>query len=169
MKKVLLLCLVVILTISSMGCGFIDRLTLMPRKYKKDGLTISLPGVFKENTEVEASWGYNSCYESNNIVIYTIKDSFSEKKRLEELTIDDYASLIYKANYSKDLNGIVKIDGLTTIEYEDIMKESNVTYISFVTLFKGKDAFWIVQFMCPKEMYDTYKPDFIKWAKTVKV
>lgn len=165
MKKVLLICIIAILTITSIGCGPVNEL-FRNKKFKKDGLTITLPKAFKENNDEEYSQ-YTVCYESNNILIVAIKEEFSKFEQLESMTLDEYTALVYRANSSKALTGIVKIEGLTTIEYEEDI--DNDTYKYFTTTFKGKDAFWIVQFACQEDKYDTYKPDFIKWAKTVKV
>lgn len=37
----------------------------------------------------------------------------------------------------------------------------------FNTAYESDDAFWLVQFFCTEDDYDSNKADFIKWAKTV--
>ena len=41
-------------------------------------------------------------------------------------------------------------------------------YHYFAVLFKGEDAFWMVQFAVPEADITEYRPLFIDWAKTIE-
>ena len=57
-------------------------------------------------------------------------------------------------------------DGVEYYEYTDFdLLSDSYKYLS--TAYESDDAFWLVQFCCDVDDYDSNKADFIKWAKTV--
>ena len=64
------------------------------------------------------------------------------------------------------MTAVLHEDGVTYLEYT--AESDGDTFKYFAAVFKGSDAFWLVQFACDVEEYDGYKSYFISWAKTVE-
>ena len=61
----------------------------------------------------------------------------------------------------------VEADGFITFTTEATANDVTFTYLGFI--FKGSDSFWVVQMYSEKENFETAKPVFMNWAKTVTV
>ena len=159
MKRIISALLVALLMFSLVSCVGESAKT-----FTSNGMSITLTNAFKENTYE----GYTVCYESKDAAVFVLKEAFSLQEDMSEMSLDDYAKLVYSANASKSPSEISKEDGLTFIEYDFHSEEENQTYSYFTTMFKGTDAFWIVQFISKKEAYDAKRQNFVDWAKTVE-
>lgn len=159
MKKILCCLLVVLFLFSLTACG-----TASPKEFTSNGMTVTLTDAFKE-----ASYeGYTVCYESKDVAVFVLKESFSIQEGFGDLSVDDYAELVYTANASKNPNAVAKEDGLTVMEYSFLNEQENKTYSYYSAMFKGTDAFWLVQFACVEENYEAKRDTFVEWAKTVE-
>jgi len=159
MKKILSCMLVVLLLLSFAACG-----SNSVKEFTSNGMTITLTDGFKK-TNYE---GYTVCYDSKDVAVFVLKESFSLQEGLSDMSVDDYAELVKSANASKKPSAISKKNGLTSMEYKFLNEEENQTYRYYSAMFKGPDAFWLVQFACKEELYDAKKDTFIEWAKTVE-
>ncbi|MCL1853942.1 MAG: hypothetical protein FWF88_13140, partial [Peptococcaceae bacterium] len=82
------------------------------------------------------------------------------------LTLKQYAEMAIENN--KQDSVVREENGLISFEYQREMN-GKIT-ASFATIFKGSDAFWLVQFSCDQKDYEKYKTNkFIKWAKSFTV
>lgn len=158
MKKLLSLVLVLVLLVALVSCG-----KAQPKTFTSSGISITLTSAFKENTQA----GYTVCYESSKVAVFVLKESFSIQPGVENLTLDEYAALVRQSNASKSPTEITKQDGFCTMEYNFLNENENQTYSYYCTMFKGPDAFWLVQFACKEGDYASYKDIFADWAKTV--
>ncbi|MBR5858317.1 MAG: hypothetical protein IKZ05_00190 [Clostridia bacterium] len=160
MKKLIALLMAALMLVSFAACG-----EAKDKEFTKEGLTITLTDAFKE-----ASFeGYTVVYDSANVAVFVIKESFSLLAGFEDYTINQYAQLVHTANSSK-LPGEVKLeDGLLCFEYTYLNTDDNTTYKYFTTVFKGNDAFWTIQFCSTADKYNECKPEMIKYAKSVNV
>ncbi len=142
-----------------------------------EGISITLPKDFKvggvdlsDNPDITTTFSNTA----GTIVICTIKDLKSE---INLNSVSDYLQLqcenvpegALSFNLLTDTEGnyvLPKDDGVEYYEYNyfDIGSET----LKFLnTAYESDDAFWLVQFCCTEDDYDSNKADFIKWAKTV--
>ena len=158
MKKILSLVLTLVMLVTFASCGEAN-----PKNFSAQGMTVTLTDAFKENTQA----GYTVCYESSEVAVFILKESFSLQAGVENLTLDEYADLVRQSNASKSPTEIAKQDGFYTMEYNFLNESENQTYSYYCTMFKGTDAFWLVQFACKEGDYASYKETFLNWAKTI--
>lgn len=158
MKKIVSVLLVVLLLFSLASC-----MEPSPKEFTSNGMSITLTNKFVE-TNVQ---GYTVCYDSSNAAVFALKEAFTLQAGLSDLSLDEYAQLVYQANSSKSPNPIATENGLTIMEYSFLNTEENQTYCYLATMFKADDAFWLVQFACKENAYEAQRPQFIEWAKSV--
>jgi len=157
MKKLLATVLVLVIAISLTACA------AQPKEFSESGMTITLTTAFFENTQ----GGYTVCYDSANVAVFVLKESFSLQAGVGDMSLDDYAALVRASNASKSPSAISKADGLTSMEYSFENTSENKTYKYFCTMFKGPDAFWLVQFATLEDKYDELLPTLKEYAKSV--
>lgn len=137
--------------------------TYSPKTFTVEGMLITLTDEF---TEINMD-GFTSCFNSKNIAVFTIKESFSLIDGFEDYTIEQYADIVIKNN-NKDPESLKQENGLTYFEYSFLNPNDNVTYYYLTTLYKSDDAFWMVTFSCNDKQQEKYRETFIDWAKEVK-
>ena len=54
------------------------------------------------------------------------------------------------------------------MRYESYIEAKKTNFTYFVSLYKGTDAFWIVQFACKSSEYADYEQYVVKWARSVR-
>lgn len=160
MKKIVSFLLIALLLFSFVACN----IPVTAKDFSSNGMTITLTSEFKE-ANIE---GYTACYESKNVAVFVLKESFSLFEGAEDMSIDEYAELVRKANSSKSPSEISKSNDLVSFEYDFLNEQENQVYSYISFMYKGDDAFWLVQFACKEESYGTLIQSFIDWAKTVK-
>lgn len=164
MKKLFSLLLVAVMLLSLAGCFSTSVVDADEAVFTKAGMEITLTEGFTE-TEME---GFTACYDSTEVAVFVLKEDFSSVTGFADLSLADYADLVHQANSSKSPDAITEVDGLTTMEYDFYNEEEGNNYRYFATMFKGSDAFWLIQFASLDADYEEYKPYFIEWAKTAK-
>ena len=166
MKKLLSSILVLCAVLSLVSCSILGPVhSAAPAEFSSNGMTITLTEKFRETSYS----GYTVCYDSSEAAVFVLKESFSLQAGLKDETLDWYADLVRQNNSSKSPSEIAKADGLVSMEYEFYNAQEDVTYQYYTAMYKGSDAFWLVQFACKKELYNEYRPHFIKWAQSVDV
>lgn len=158
MKRILSLCIVLSLILSLASCN------PSPKDFSKDGMTITLTDAFSENT----MGGYTVCYDSRDVAVFVLKESFSLFAEAGITTLEEYAELVHSANALRSPGEITLRDGLTTMEYSFHNDAEGKTYKYFSVMLKGPDAFWLVQFACVDAAYDSKLESFVEWAKSVR-
>ena len=131
--------------------------------YIASGMEIQLPTEFQA---LEGT-GYTVCYEASTAAVFALRESFDLAEGVADLTLAEYADLVRVANASKSPSEVKEEEGLMLIEYTFFVESQNEDYVYLTTMFKTSDAFWMIQFACRAENYETYRPHFIKWAKSV--
>ncbi len=166
MKKILAILLVAITLVSFVGCLDTKVYDAKAKEFTKEGLVITLTEKFVE-TAVE---NYTVAFDSKEVAILALKEEFSLAEGFGDNTLEEYADLVRLANDSaQNISDVKDTEGIISFEHEAENKEENKTYRYFSAMYKGKDAFWLVQFACEESKYEEYKPYFIQWAKTVEV
>lgn len=159
MKKIISLLLVAVILVSMTSC-----MTASPKDFTCEGMTVTLTNRFKE-TQYE---GYTICYGSPDVMVIVLKESFSLQAGLDQMTLDEYANFVLQANASKSPSEITKHEGFQSMEYDFFNENENKTYSYFSTMFKGPDAFWLVQFACLEQDYEANKDMFLTYANSIK-
>lgn len=132
--------------------------------FEEKDFKITLSNSFKKG-ELESVTYY---YESDEALVTALKESFEDLSIVgisKDSTIEDYVKLIIESNEKDDhyeLKG-----NYAYFEYEATVDGSDFYYIAVT--YKGKDAFWLVNFMCTKEDKNNYKNKFLDWANSVEV
>ena len=112
-----------------------------PKNYVTDDFMIALPSVFSK-TQTEK---YAAAYTSQKIIICISKDSFDSlgTDNVTSLTPEVYAASLIVGS---KLTSTVQKDGdLVFFEYTSDADGQSRTYCDYV--YKGPDAFWLVQFV----------------------
>lgn len=164
MKKILLALTSVFIVIAMVSCSLIetDPRKGKEKKFSVDDFSITLTSVFKE-APLE---GFVAAYDGNDVAISVSKDLFSEFDYGELVTLDDYAKMLVDTNFHIFRNAeIKKADGLVYVEYTSKRDIGEVAF--FVAMYRGNDAFWLVQYDCYADEYENYRSYFIEWSKTV--
>ena len=164
MKKCIAAVLLLAMTVALTACG--GRVyDADPKEFTTSGMTITLTDAFQEITMK----GYTVCFDSSEVAVFGTRENFTTQGGFADITLENYAAMVYSNNATKSPGDVTKIDGLTTIEYAFLNEEENVTYCYFLSMYRGATAFWLVQFACKEAVYEEYRPHFIAWAKTVDV
>ena len=165
MKKILSVVLALTMLLSFASCFGSEKATEgESKKFTAEGMTITLTDSFKK-TEQE---GYTVCYSAKDVLVVALKEEFTLQEGFENLSIIEYADLVYANNASKNPSDITSEDGLTIMEYTFFNEEYDQTYEYLSVMYKSSDAFWLVQFSCVEDDYDDNRDSFIKWAKSVE-
>ncbi|WP_461247914.1 hypothetical protein [Treponema sp. R6D11] len=131
--------------------------------FTKAGMSITLNSTFYEKDYA----AYTAYYESSRAGVVTLKEEFTVFKAAgisDTISLNKYAEIVLSSN--KLDSKILTDDGLTYFTYEKEIRGKQFTY--YATVFRGKDAYWLVQFFAEKDKFESMKPDFVKMAKTVK-
>mgnify|MGYP002669826190 CR=1 FL=1 len=133
--------------------------------FSAEGMQITLTEAFSKS-EME---GYTACFDSREVAVFVLKEPFSLGEGLNELSLDDYAQMVLEANSSKSADRIEEIEGRPFMEYAFYNSDTKEEYTYLAAMYKGPDAFWMVQFSCRTGQYEQYRPFFLEWAKTVEL
>lgn len=131
-----------------------------PKVFTDGGMSITLTDEF-EAFEAE---GFDVAYDSNQIAVLSLEETFASAPGAEDLTVEEYAELVLEVNGQ---NEELKTDnGLVYYEYL-AEGDNKVMYHYTVFLFKETDAFWIVQFATYEGKAETHRETIMEWAKSV--
>ena len=159
MRKFLSLLLVTVMLFGLTSC-----MKASPKDFTCEGMTVTLTNRFKEaNYE-----GYTVCYESLDMMVIVLKESFSLQAGLDQMTLDEYAKLVRQTNASRSPSEITKHEKFQSMEYTFLNEQEKQTYSYFTTMFKGPDAFWMIQFVSKEKDYASHKDTFLEFANSVK-
>ncbi len=158
MKKLLaiILCLAALLSLSA--CG-------ETKTYREGGFSIKLPKTL-ERAEKER---YDLYLEDGDLFVWVIKDDFSAEDGMDTWALDMYLGTLGVLNEAYTPTPVTEENGIIYFEYNAFNEAKAKTFTYLTTAYKASDAFYMVQFVCEDNEYETYKPQFMEWAKTVKV
>lgn len=145
-----------------------------------EGISITLPKDFEvgklnlsDNPDITTTFSNSA----GTIAILVIKELKSEVDENNEYSAYDYLVAQHSNLPDSVMDNQVlmspegepifsEVDGINYFEYTYLnLSEESFKY--FNTAYESDDAFWLVQFACAVDDYDSNKSDFIKWAKTV--
>lgn len=142
--------------------GFSRTHIVKDHDFSVAGMTITLTEDFKEISYE----GFTQCYESKAVAVMTLKEAFTLMPGLEDYTVEDYAELVLTAN-GMTMDDLKEEDGIVYFDYVTD-GGSGQDYYYVVTLHKGTDAFWLIQFATPATNESKLHDQFIDWAENVK-
>lgn len=134
-----------------------------PKEFSAEGMTITLTAAFDEAEYA----GFTQCYESNEVAIMALKEKFTLLPGAEDYSVEEYGQLVLQGNSMKD-TALKTKDGVVYFTYTSEVADGS-TYFYFAAVYKGSDAFWLIQFAAPESLRDTYEPQFLQWAGSVTV
>lgn len=133
-----------------------------PKDFSYEEMTITLTALFKEE-EVEG----RTVFTSNDVAVFVLRENFvAGDIDLSGYTVRGYAELARENNPVMADATYEETDGVPNMVYI-YAGDDGKTYVYFTTFYKSSDAFWIVQYFVNESGYESRKPKFIEWAKTV--
>ncbi|MBP3495168.1 MAG: hypothetical protein J6K52_03060 [Clostridia bacterium] len=134
----------------------------MDKTFTNDDMSITITGEFEE-TSLD---GYDVCYDSSEIAIFVIKESFKLMPVFGSYTLEEYGELVMINN---DLHASLQTqNGLTYFEYEYENYEENIVFKYRTYIFKTDSAFWIIQFAGEANDFENRINDIEKWAESIE-
>ena len=158
-KKGILIGVVSVILGLAVGFLFTSLINNTPdsKAYTEAGMTITLPAEFR-NFDAQ---GFTVGYTTADSAVFALKEEFSLAPGAEQMTLEEYGQLVLTSNNLIEKSQLEQQDGFLCFEYQ----VDNFYYLACT--YKSTDAFWLVQFSCDAENIDTFKPQFLDWAKTV--
>lgn len=133
-----------------------------PKDFSYEEMTITLTALFKEE-EVEG----RTVFTSNDVAVFVLRENFvAGDIDLSGYTVRGYAELARENNPVMADAIYEETDGVPNMVYT-YAGDDGKTYVYFTTFYKSSNAFWIVQYFVNESGYESRKPKFIEWAKTV--
>lgn len=133
-----------------------------PKDFSYEEMTITLTALFKEE-EVEG----RTVFTSNDVAVFVLRENFvAGDIDLSGYTVRGYAELARENNPVMADATYEETDGVPNMVYT-YAGDDGKTYVYFTTFYKSSNAFWIVQYFVNESGYESRKPKFIEWAKTV--
>ena len=135
---------------------------VQPQDFTVEDMTITLSSEFRE-ADYE---GFTKCYESYNMGVSVLKESFSQYPILEDYTLEEYGDAVMWANGLTD-SSLTPYADFMYFTYTSTDDAGN-TFGYLATVHQSNDAFWLIQFSTLEEKYPDYESQFLQWAETVR-
>lgn len=132
-----------------------------PKDFSAEGMTITLTDDFRE----ESYQGFTQCYESRSVAVFTLKEDFTLMPGLKDYSVYDYGQLVAESN-QVDPSELETNRGILYFDYVTQGSDGK-DYYYMVTLHKGNDAFWLIEFATPVNNQDQMYSQFLSWAVSV--
>lgn len=164
MKKALSLFFVLVMVFSLTACIPDEAKSGKAKTYTVEEMTITLTDAFMHMASLAPD--FTDCYGATDVTAIFLKETFESLDATGDESVDVYAEAVRESNSASDMSDIFHEDGVTYVEYT--AENDGETFKYFAAMYKGSDAFWLVQFACDESAYEEYKPYFIDWAKSVE-
>ena len=153
-------CLLLCMLLLSASCS------AKAKEFSKDGMHITLTDAFSEGKYYDMTAYYD--WEEEDVTVSAMKEEFSvleENGESTALSLEEYAEVLMEAS---ELTAEVQTEnGLTYFTFEKTPYD--VTYLYYAMVFRTDDAYWLFQFVCPKEKQETYEAQFMEWAGSIRL
>ena len=162
-KNLIVLALILILALTITALAGCNLFAAKEKTFSKAGMSIVLTEAFVEK---EAA-GQTVAYESKKAVVMVVKEEFTLFQSLgvsTDISLQEYAELVISGGGLTGVSVEVK-NGLTCFEYKKTVDGKDLSY--FATVFRGSDAYWLIQFSAETKNYNGLLDTFITWAKSV--
>jgi len=136
--------------------------TAVAQTFRCQDLQITLTENFAET----AVPGYTTCYTAGDTAVFLMREDFAAKEGFGELDLESYGAMILANNHIQDV-ALETADGLTTFAWVITDETAGIPYYYYCGLYKGQDAFWMVQITTEAEGAAEDMPVFRQWLKSV--
>lgn len=159
MKKRSLLLLILCLVMLLAACDT----TVPAKEFEEDDFSITLTTKFKKKIAFDMVKKYQ--YESPDLNVAVLKDSFAGLESPEDMDPETYMELLMEANGWDER--VRTKGGLTYIEFETT--EDKATTSHRVYAYQGEDAFWAVEFYYVGKISSSMTETIQGYAESVEV
>ncbi|MBE6978010.1 MAG: hypothetical protein E7438_05145 [Ruminococcaceae bacterium] len=133
-----------------------------PKQFAVDDMRITLTDDFIKYPDKSHTAVYTN-KKGGQITVMILQEEFSLAEGFDRYTAQDYGRMVIANN---DLDTPVFYeDGIVFFEYDGI--SGNTTYHYVATVFKGPDAFWLIQFGTKQEDAAEFREQIFQWAQSV--
>lgn len=164
-KRMAALLISVMLVLSITGCSGNKA-----KDFTVDDMTITLTNSFVEGA-VETQ---TAVYSNDDYIVTVLKQDFMQLETMNmptDMDVGTYALMVIEENgldsdieiLESEVEDYSYVVGFT---YEKQIEEANYSY--YTTVYRSDSAYWFIQFATKTEQFEEAKPQFIKWAKTVR-
>lgn len=135
-----------------------------PKDFSAEGMTITLTKEFRKTEDS----GFALFCESKRAAVMAVKEDFTLMEGAEDLTVEEYAELVFHNNPAAAGAQLHTNDGdLNWFDYVYTNPDIQEDYYFRIFIYKTDDAFWLVQFATDEAMSEEMTPEFRAWAKSV--
>ncbi len=168
-RKGLMILLIAVLVGAVIGGVFgvvrgINRAKTQPKEFVTGEMTVTLTDSFKK---ADYS-GEQVCYESGDTLVMILREDFEIGSDVSRLSLDEYGRIVIETNKSKFIaEPLQHEDGLTYMDYCSRGTDGKI-YDYFTVFYKSRNAFWTVQFVTQEKNAESFRQQYIEYAKTVR-
>lgn len=162
-KGILILILALIL---GFAIGFAKNLPAIqaddPKVFTAEDMSVTLTKAFREVNYQ----GFTQCFESNTVAVFTLEEEFSLLPGSENYSLEEYAELV-AGNNGMDSTQLKQEQGVLFFEYVTQGSDGE-DYYYMITLHRGGEGFWLIQFATPASNQHKLYDQFLTWASSVR-
>ena len=144
------------------GYFIVSAQKIKDKTFSEGSMSVTLTTEFKQ----ESRDGYFVAFNSKNVGVLVLEEKFSDYEGLANRTLAEYENAVAANNAQLHPEKIVK-DGRTCLRIENSGTDGK-TYVFFLYAYKGKDAFFLFQFIVDKTNLDRYESKIPEWANSVR-
>lgn len=111
--------------------------------------------------------GYTACYSAGETAVFLLREDFDAMEGFGELDLEGYGAMVLANNNLDQSVSLEQKDGLTVFARVLTDEESGAAYYYYCGLYKGQDAFWMVQITTQAEGASEKIPQFRQWLQSV--
>ncbi len=137
-----------------------------PAVFDADRFAIELTDDFRENSELATENGLYACFESSDVAVLILCEEFAYLEGFDVETAEDYAKLFIEANAMTD-SKVETDNGICHFDYTAVSEGK--TFYYFAACLKGKDAFWMFQFVTQEKDFAKFEERIYEWASSIVV
>ena len=171
MKKIISICISLILCLTLCSCDFMQDVmdlaesvgNVQSKTFEFDGLTIELTTGFLRMDFI--SDDYDFVVGDGTVTVLGVKSDHDDTE-LRDLTVMEYAELFRENMEEVNPTEIQEIDGIPTLQYAVDTDDGEQTFA--VMYYKGTDCFWVVCFAAYTDIFPDNYDDICKYAKSVQ-
>jgi len=98
--------------------------------------------------------------------VFLLREDFEAMEGFGDLTLEEYGAMILANNHLDSVN-LETEDGLTVFARVITDEHTGIAYYYYCGLYKGGDAFWMVQITTQAEGASEKIPQFRQWLGSV--
>lgn len=131
-----------------------------PKTFEVNDMNITLTDDFRK----QGASGFTAGFGTKDVAVLVLEEEFSLQQGFGDLSLKEYANLVVQ-NSGKGAKVQDKLD-FSYFEF-DAKVDNGETYHYIAVMYKGPDAFWLIQFATDKDKADEYRTDIFGWAASV--